>query len=147
MLRKRTVAIGAAGLVAACGAALLLFPGGERGGRLRVLFSGETLGELEQCDCGEVPAGGLPFRGTYIGRPPPGFLLVDVGCVGTGARDFEVLRAEAVLRAMRRMGYCAVNIGEHELWLGLDGLQRLRAVGVQVTRPLEGSTVMPAGPP
>jgi len=98
--------------------------------RLRVLFTGETLGELEPCNCSGKMAGGLPVRGGYIAAQPGQFLLLDVGCVGNGVRDFEVLRAQAALRGMKQMGYDAVNIGEHELWLGRTGLNQLMGLGV-----------------
>ena len=98
--------------------------------RLRVIFTGETLGEIEPCNCSGKMAGGLPARGGYIEQQTGPFVLLDVGCLGNGTRDFEVLRAEATLRAMKVLGYDAVNVGEHELWLQADGLARLSALGV-----------------
>ncbi len=107
--------------------------GGERDGSadaVRVLFTGETMGELEPCQCAGVMAGGLPVRGAYVGQQARPFLLLDVGCVGAGARRFEVLRTLAALRAMKAMGYDAANVGETELWLGGEGLRELAEVGV-----------------
>jgi len=111
---------------------VLLARGGRpvAGSRLRVLFTGETMGELEPCNCSGKMAGGLPARGGYVARQTREFLLLDTGNVGNGARDFEVLRAEAALRGMKDMGYDAVNIGEHELWLGREKLSRLGRLGV-----------------
>jgi len=97
---------------------------------LRVIFTGETMGELEPCDCAGEMAGGLPARGGYLERQSGPYLLVDAGCMGNGAREFEILRAEATLRAMKHMGYHAANVGENELWLGRDGLRRLAEIGV-----------------
>ncbi len=125
MRRKWVVTAGAIAALAAPALYLLVPDTGAGARRIAVLYTGETLGELEQCECGGTPAGGLPFRGGYLseqaGRDP---LLLDVGCVGNGARDFEVLRAEAVLRGMKEMGYHASNIGETEAWLGIEGIRR-----------------------
>jgi len=84
----------------------------------RVLFTSETLGEIEPCGCSGDHSGGLPRRGSFVAAQKGEFLLVDVGCVGAGARDFELLRLDAVLRGMAEMGYDAANVGERELWLG-----------------------------
>ena len=132
MARRRAFWIAAAVAAAAVAIVMLSRSGGRpsKGSRLRVLFSGETQGELEPCNCSEKMAGGLPARAGYIARQKGDFLLLDTGCVGKGAREFEVLRAEAALRGMKTMGYDAVNVGEHELWLGREGLARLAAVGV-----------------
>jgi hypothetical protein len=102
----------------------------RRGSRLRVLFSGETFGELEPCNCSGKMAGGLPVRGGYIEAQKGRFLLLDTGCIGNGARGFEVLRTEAALRGMAAMGYDAANVGEHELWLGRERLLELGKLGV-----------------
>jgi len=102
----------------------------KQGSRLRVLFSGETMGELEPCHCAGIMAGGLPVRGGYIEQHGGERLLLDTGCIGNGVRDFEVLRMEAALRGMAVMGYDAANIGEHELWLGRDRLLELGERGV-----------------
>lgn len=111
------------------------------GTALRIIFSGETQGELEPCNCTGGMAGGLPVRGGYIAAQKGPLLLVDTGCVGNGARDFEVLRAQAALRAMKTMGYHAVNVGEKELWLGADGLRALGETGV----PFVSANVVAAG--
>ncbi len=97
---------------------------------LRVFFTGETDGELEPCNCGGAMAGGLPARGGYLDAQAGPRLLLDIGCIGAGARDFEILRTEAALRAMKVMQYDAANVGEHELWLGRSELVRLSGVGV-----------------
>ena len=102
----------------------------SKGDRLRVLFSGETMGELEPCDCAGEMAGGLPARGSYVDGQSGEHLLLDVGCIGGGARDFEILRMKAALRGMAVMRYDAANIAEHELWLGRDKLRELMDVGV-----------------
>ncbi len=102
----------------------------EKGSDLRILFTGETVGDLEPCNCSGKMAGGLPVRAGYIAAQKKGFLLLDVGCLGHGTRDFEVLRARAALRGMKEMGYDAVNVAEHELWIGRQGLRQLMEEGV-----------------
>ena len=132
--------LAAAAAVAAAAAAWHCGPGGRpsTGSRLRVLFTGETMGELEPCNCSGKMAGGLPARGGYLKSMTEDYLLVDTGCVGNGARDFERLRGEAAFRAMLQMRYDAVNVGEHELWLGRDELSRLSRMGV----PLVSANVL-----
>jgi hypothetical protein len=117
-------AVGLAGAAAACAVVLLgPRPGGPvAGSRLRILFTGETLGELEPCNCSGKMAGGLPARGGYVASVPEADLRLDIGCVGRGARDFERLRTDAALRAMDRLGYDAINLGRTEVWLGRDAL-------------------------
>lgn len=115
--------------------------------RLRVLFTGETKGQLEPCHCTEQMPGGLPKRARYIQREVDGaHLLLDTGCVGNGARAWEILRTEAALRGMKAMGYDAANVGEHELWLGAADLREIERVGVPLVSAnvVEGDTGEPA---
>jgi len=110
---------------------IALRPGPARApGPLTVLFTGEILGEMEPCKCSGEGAGGLPALGGFLAQRPGERLLVDVGCQGRGARDFEVLRLQAVLRGMAVMGYDAANVGEHEVWLGAEGLRAQLGLGV-----------------
>lgn len=88
------------------------------------------MGELEPCHCSGREAGGLPARGGYLEQQQGERLLVDIGCMGRGARDFELLRLDAVLRAMDKMRYDAANIGEYELWLGSEDLAKRLGAGV-----------------
>lgn len=128
-------AIGIAALVG-LGAAVLYRGGSGRprpGSRLRVLFTGEAMGELEPCNCSGKEAGGLPALGGFLATQEGEHLLVDVGCLGRGARDFEILRLQAVLRGMAMMGYDAVNVGEYELWLGRENLAKQLGLGVPFT--------------
>ena len=132
MRLRRAAWVPAVLVLVVVGVVVLARDGGRpaAGSCLRVLFTVETLGALEPCNCSGKMAGGLPVRGGYLKRQSGEFLLLDVGCIGSGARDFEVLRAEAALRGMKHMGYDAANIGEHELWLGRELLNRLIGVGV-----------------
>jgi hypothetical protein len=119
------------GLVAAIGAGAALWPAPARAPRtLRVIFTGEVLGELEPCKCSGEEAGGLPALGGFLAEQAGEPLLVDTGCLGAGARDFEVLRLQAVLRGMAVMGYDAANVGEHEIWLGAELLREQFDLGV-----------------
>ncbi len=104
------------------------------GSQLRAVFSSETNGELEPCRCSagsESNYGGLPRRAGFLeeARRQGAFLLVDIGCLGAGVREFELLRMEAVLRTMADLKYHAVGVGEHELWLGRERFQRFAQAG------------------
>jgi len=101
----------------------------HNGSKLRVIFSGETQGELEPCNCSGKMAGGLPARGGYLAGQGGEFLLLDTGCIGNGARYFELLRTYAAVSGMEAMHYDAANVGEHELWLGRDDLSQLAGHG------------------
>lgn len=125
----------AVAVAAAAGALWLTRSGGGNGdgapgGPLRVLFTGETLGELEPCNCSGQMAGGLPLRAGYLAAQTGPYWLFDVGCVGTGARAFEQVRLAAALRGMALMGYDAVNVGQTELWLGAADLRETMKLGV-----------------
>jgi hypothetical protein len=122
----------------------------HNGSKLRVIFSGETQGELEPCNCSGKMAGGLPARGGYLAGQGGEFLLLDTGCLGNGARDFEIIRTEATLRGMAAMHYDAANVGEHELWLGSYELARLAGLDVTFVsanvRATNGRTVPGVSP-
>jgi hypothetical protein len=128
------VAMAAVGVVAAAACAVVLlrpWPRGPvAGSRLRILFTGETLGELEPCNCSGKMAGGLPARGSCFAAASGVDLRLDTGCVGAGARAFEQLRTDAALRAMARLGYDAINLGRTEVWLGRDAIARRLEAGV-----------------
>jgi len=148
----RWIIVGLAALVLAAGLVAWLVMRGDggshAGSRLRVLFSGETMGELEPCNCSGKMAGGLPARGGYVETVEGDRLLLDTGCIGAGSRDFEVLRTEAALRGMAAMRYDAANLGESELWLGRDRLADLGRLGVPLVsanvRGEDGAEVVPS---
>ncbi|MFW6108280.1 MAG: multiheme c-type cytochrome [bacterium] len=146
-MRARRILVGTIALVALA-AVLAPFAWPRRGERkraesepFRLLFTSETLGEIEPCGCSGDHSGGLPRRGAFVAAQKNGFVLVDVGCMGTGARDFERLRLDAVLRGMAEMGYDAANVGERELWLGRAELARRAREFV----PLVSANVMDGG--
>lgn len=125
------ISLAGATLIAVGAVAMLLEEGGPGpGSRLRVLFTGETTCELEQCYCDGKMIGGIAPRGGYIASQEGEYLLLDVGCMGCGTRSGELLRLEAVLRGMAEMEYDAANIGEYELWLGKAELGRFLRMGV-----------------
>ncbi len=109
-------------------AAVLFTPGGERS--VRVLYSGESACELEVCECGGEMIGGVAHRGGFLAAREGEHLLVDVGCMGCGVRPDDVLRLEALVRAMAEMKYDAANIGEYEVWLAPARLRLLGNLGV-----------------
>lgn len=130
------VALSLTASAAVIGGAALMVAHFNRGGRpapgstLRVFFTGDTQGELEPCNCSGPESGGLPRRGGFLEAQAGESLLLDTGCMGRGARDFERLRLDAVLRGMSAMRYDAANVGEHEVWLGRDELAARRDIPV-----------------
>ena len=78
--------------------------------------------------------GGLPRRARFIQEEKEEaipVLLLDSGNVFTGkpiseaAIDPTVRKAELILRAMEKMGYRAVAVGEYDLYLGEENIRRL----------------------
>lgn len=94
---------------------------------LSIFYTCDTQGHIEPCGCASAMAGGISRRQTYLsGSLPRDYLLVDAGDVTAGAREWEMLEFEYILKAYEVMGYHAVNLGHRELSLGLDGLNRVK---------------------
>jgi 2',3'-cyclic-nucleotide 2'-phosphodiesterase (5'-nucleotidase family) len=105
--------------------------------QIRIGFSGGAVGDTDPCGCAHNPLGGLAKRVRWWmqqtqGRPNA--LAFDVGGLmvpnvpNTMDRPGEaVARADVFLRAMSRAGYAGLNVGAHELALGLADLRRLAA--------------------
>ncbi len=92
-----------------------------------IYYTCDTRGHIEPCGCSSGMAGGLGRRQTYLRSDPPrDFLLVDAGDVTAGAREWEILELEYILKGYRLMNYHAVNVGRRELALGYDGLRRMK---------------------
>ncbi len=105
--------------------------------QVRIGFSGGAVGDTDPCGCAHNPLGGLAKRVRWWmqqtqGRPNT--LAFDVGGLmvpnvpNTVDRPGEaVARADVFLRSMARAGYAGLNVGAHELALGLADLRRLAA--------------------
>lgn len=101
-----------------------------------IIYSNDVLGELELCGCDEEQLGGFPRKATVIqelkkeGRP---LLVLDAGNLFFKERPFStiekkefVLKSEYILDAYKQMGCDAVNIGEADLFMGLEHLKHLQ---------------------
>lgn len=92
-----------------------------------IYYTCDTRGHIEPCGCASGMAGGLGRRQTYLlGDLGQDYLLVDAGDVTAGAREWEMLELEYILKGYRLMNYHAVNVGRRELSLGYDGLQQMK---------------------
>jgi hypothetical protein len=92
-----------------------------------VFYTCDTRGHIEPCGCTSGMAGGLGRRQTYLAADlPRDYLLVDAGDVTAGARAWELLEFEYILKGYQIMGYHAVNLGVRELSLGAEALKSMQ---------------------
>lgn len=92
-----------------------------------VFYTCDTRGHIEPCGCASGMAGGLSRRQTYLREDlPRDYLLVDAGDVTAGAREWERLELEYILKGYHQMGYHAVNLGIRELSLTAGQLVEMK---------------------
>ena len=109
--------------------------------QLLIGFSGGALGDTDPCGCAHNPLGGLAKRVRWWQRTIEG--RRNTLLLGTGGdlvpsipdvidRPGEALaRADVFFRAMAKAQYAAMNVGAHELALGVGDLRRIaKARGV-----------------
>lgn len=93
---------------------------------LVMFVSGDSRGYIEPCGCRRDQAGGLPGRDKVVREvPAEGRLLLDVGNLTAGTREYEMLKMSYLLEGMKLIGYDAVNLGEKEAELDLDKLREV----------------------
>ncbi len=130
------------GMLPAVLAWLLLAPegawgGAEDGPALRLLFTGDVMGDYEPCDCREQPLGGIAQRAYLVGelrRDGGAAVLLDAGnlvtrghvAVGPDAAAWRKVGAMVLVDAYSTMGVDAVNVGPLDLAFGLSYLQKLQ---------------------
>jgi len=104
---------------------------------LTLIYTSNTLGEVEPCGCPEGgDNGGLPRRSHYLKTVKEEFknlLILDGGDAlvisyfgQPGEREKARRRAEFVLRLYETLGYYALNIGDTDLGLGIEYLRNLQ---------------------
>lgn len=99
----------------------------ELPGELTILYTCDTRGHIEPCGCSSGMAGGISRRLNYLAASRPAHsLLVDVGDVVAGPRDWERLEFEYLLRGYSMMNYDAVNLGHREAMLTSDQLREFK---------------------
>ena len=104
---------------------------------LTLIYTSNTLGEVELCGCPEGGAnGGLPRRSHYlktVKEEAKNLLILDGGDAliisyfsQPSEREKARTRAEFVLRLYEKLGYHALNIGDTDLGLGIEYLRDLQ---------------------
>jgi 2',3'-cyclic-nucleotide 2'-phosphodiesterase (5'-nucleotidase family) len=104
---------------------------------LTLIYTSNTLGEVESCGCPEAgDAGGLGRRSYYIDtvrKEVKNLLILDGGDAlvlsffdRESEREKARRRAGVVLKIYERMGYDALNIGDTDLGLGVEYLMILQ---------------------
>lgn len=95
--------------------------------KLSIFYTADTRGHIDPCNCSAGMAGGIARRTAFVAdQAPDHYLLVDAGDVTAGAREWELLELEYILKGYAAMGYHAVNIGHREIQAGAEGLLELR---------------------
>jgi len=93
---------------------------------LTLVLSGEQDGYLEPCGCAKPPVGGLARRGGLLStRPAELEVRLDGGDWTQALGRQDELKAATTARALARMGYAAVNLGERDWALSRPVLERL----------------------
>ena len=104
---------------------------------LTLIYTSNTLGEVEPCGCSEGgDNGGLPRRSHYlktVKEEVKNLLILDGGDAliisyfsQPSEREKARKRAEFVLRLYETLGYHALNIGDTDLGLGIEYLRNLQ---------------------
>ena len=100
----------------------------EAGARPATLVvSGDTAGWIVPCGCTANQSGGLLRRGTFVTqlRREGPVILADAGGAPGGTSAYQRAKFEAILDGEMAMGLSAHNLGEGELALGTEYLQKL----------------------
>ena len=116
---------------------------------LTILYTCDTRGHLEPCACSGGHEGGVARRATSLARQQTGArLLVDAGDVTAGPREWERLELQSLLAAYQVMKYDAVNAGDREASLDVDGLRESgRQCAQLISANLVDTNGLPVLPP
>jgi len=134
------------------------FPPKDPAPTLTVLFSGDTRGVLEPCECRGGMRGGLARRATVLkgkeaegrgrkgeegeGRKAEGWLIVDNG--NLLGRDVDALRVPVLVQSLQRMGYAVLHVAPEDAQ-GEGFLTAARAAGLRlVSLSASGEGVQPS---
>jgi len=104
----------------------------KRSGQIRVIFSGNTLGELKPCGCArEEDQGGIERRMDYLNRvraESENILLLDTGDNFKEPTRQGKVKAKYLLEAMMKMQYDAVMPGDHDFVYGNSFLKEQKGI-------------------
>jgi 2',3'-cyclic-nucleotide 2'-phosphodiesterase (5'-nucleotidase family) len=94
----------------------------SRSGEVLIIYSGNALGELKPCGCDkEEDQGGIERRMGYLKQTipqEPNTLLVDLGDNFKGSTRQGKLKAQTIMKALARMDYDAISLGDKDLLYG-----------------------------
>ena len=92
-----------------------------------LIVSGDTGGWIVPCGCTANQSGGLPRRGTVLGKEREGrdVIYADAGGAPGGTSTYDRVKFEAILDGERAMGLAAHNLGGPEAALGADYLREV----------------------
>src|SRR5262249_55166858 len=117
--------------------------------------TGDVIGYITTCGCKLTPAGGLSRRSWLVGEirsqfPKVPVLLLDTGNFSDNPTPGGERRTRMLLETMARLGTKVAGIGERELALGYDELEK-RLSGIDMTfvstNVVEEGTTKPVFPP
>ncbi len=98
----------------------------SRSGEVLIVYSGNALGELKPCGCDkEEDQGGIERRMSYLKQViprEPNTLLVDLGDNFKEPTRQGKLKAQTMMKALARMNYDAITLGEKDLLYGNEFL-------------------------
>jgi 2',3'-cyclic-nucleotide 2'-phosphodiesterase (5'-nucleotidase family) len=121
----------------------------SRSGEILIIYSGNALGELKPCGCDkEEDQGGIERRMSYLKQVIPqesNTLLVDLGDNFKGSTRQGKLKAQTMMKALARMNYDAITLGDKDLLYGngfLNSIQNIPWVAANLQ--LEGLTLPPS---
>ena len=119
----------------------------SRSGEVLIIYSGNALGELKPCGCDkEEDQGGIERRMGYLKQvKEPNTLLVDLGDNFKESTRQGKLKAQTMMKALARMNYDAITLGDKDLLYGngfLKGMQNIPWVAANLR--LEGLTLPPS---
>ena len=92
----------------------------SRSGEVLIIYSGNALGELKPCGCDkEEDQGGIERRMSYLKQmQEPNTLLVDLGDNFKESTRQGKLKAQTMMKALARMKYDAITLGDKDLLYG-----------------------------
>lgn len=119
----------------------------SRSGEVLIVYSGNVLGELKPCGCDkEEDQGGIERRMSYLKQvKEPNTLLVDLGDNFKGSTRQGKLKALTLMKALARMNYDAITLGDKDLLYGNGFLGSIPNIPwVAANLQLEGLTLPPS---
>jgi hypothetical protein len=93
--------------------------------QLTILYTGDTVGEIEYCGCSTEPIGGIARRAAYIDAVRASerhVLVVDAGDLFGYADLMGRLKGDVILKSMGLMGYDALNLSDKDFLFGASSI-------------------------